>query len=89
MLRLAAGLPDALVGVPPDTGSALRLRLYDRPEPAWQALVPPSMEQDRVRGPRRKRRSDADERRHCPRERGVHLRNQRGRPASIRAALSH
>src|SRR6516225_2844206 len=48
MLRLAAGLPDALVGVAPNTGSALRLRLDDRPEPTWQALVPPGMEQDRV-----------------------------------------
>src|SRR5437764_11373765 len=48
MLRLAAGLPDALVGVAPNTGSALRLRLDDRPEPAWQALVPPRMEQDRI-----------------------------------------
>src|SRR5262249_10443375 len=48
MLRLAAGLPDALVGVAPNTGGALRLRLDDRPEPAWQALVPPRMEQDRV-----------------------------------------
>src|SRR5215467_9161088 len=48
MLRLAAGLPDALVGVAPDTGSALRLRLDDRPESAWQALVPPGMEQNRV-----------------------------------------
>ena len=48
MLWLAAGLPDALVGVAPDTGGALRLRLDDRPEPARQTLVPACVEQDRV-----------------------------------------
>src|SRR5262249_18816741 len=48
VLRLAAGLPDALVGVAPDPGGALRLRLDDRPEPARQALVPAGVEQDRV-----------------------------------------
>ena len=48
MLWLAASLPDALVGVAPDTDGALRLRLDDRPETAWQALVSPGMEQDRV-----------------------------------------
>src|SRR5215813_10153602 len=48
MLWLATSLPDALVGVAPDTAGALRLRLDDRPEPAWQALISPGMEQDRV-----------------------------------------
>jgi hypothetical protein len=48
VLWLAAALPDPLVGLAPDTGGALRLRLDDRPEPARQALVPPGMEQDRV-----------------------------------------
>src|SRR5262249_2352066 len=48
MLWLAASLPDTLVGVAPDTAGALRLRLDDRPEPAWQALVSPGMEQNRV-----------------------------------------
>src|SRR5262249_57994335 len=48
MLWLAASLPDTLVGVAPDTAGALRLRLDDRPEPAWQALGSPGMEQNRV-----------------------------------------
>src|SRR5215831_6578777 len=48
MLWLTASLPDALVGVAPDTAGALGLGLNDRPEPAWQALVSPGMEQDRV-----------------------------------------
>src|SRR6516165_704415 len=48
MLWLAASFPDALVGVAPDTGGALRLRLNDRPEPARQAFVVPGVQQDRV-----------------------------------------
>src|SRR3974390_3270323 len=48
MLWLCASPPESLVGVAPDTGGALRLRLADRPETAWQALVSPGMEQDRV-----------------------------------------
>ena len=48
VLRLAARLPDPLVGVPPDTGRALRLGLDDRPEPAGQALAAAGVEQDRV-----------------------------------------
>src|SRR5215831_1869666 len=48
MLWLAASLPDALVWVAPDTAGALRLRLDDRPEPAWQALISSGMKQDRV-----------------------------------------
>src|SRR5262249_47298691 len=48
MLWLATSFPDALVGVAPDTAGALRLRLDDRPEPAWQALISLGMEQDRV-----------------------------------------
>src|SRR5215468_94706 len=39
VLRLAAGLPDALVWVTPDTDRTRRLRLDDRPEPARQTLV--------------------------------------------------
>ena len=48
MLRLAAGLPDALVGLAPDGGRALGLRLDDRPETPRQALAVPGVEQDRV-----------------------------------------
>src|SRR5499427_10603891 len=48
VLRLAAGLPDALVGVAPDTGRTRRLRLDDRPEPARQTLVAAGVEQDRI-----------------------------------------
>ena len=46
--RLAAGLPDALVGVPPYLRRALRLGLDDRPQPPRQALAAARMEQDRV-----------------------------------------
>ena len=49
MLRFVTGLPDALVGVAPDTGGARYLQLDNWPEPARQALVPPGMEQDRVK----------------------------------------
>src|SRR5215471_2414280 len=48
MLWLTASLPDALVGVAPDAGGALCLRLDDRPEPARQALVAPGVQKDRV-----------------------------------------
>ena len=48
VLRLAAGLPDALVGLPPDLRRALRLRLHDRPQPPGQALRVARVEQDRV-----------------------------------------
>src|SRR5262249_25347786 len=39
VLRLATGLPDALVRVAPDAGGARSLRLDNRPEPARQTLV--------------------------------------------------
>ena len=48
MLRLAAGLPDALVGLAPDLRRALGLRLDDRPEPPRQPLRVARVEQDRV-----------------------------------------
>ena len=48
VLRLAARLPDALVGLAPDLRGALGLRLDDRPEPPRQALAVPRVEQDRV-----------------------------------------
>src|SRR6516164_3974765 len=48
MLWLTASLPDALVGVAPDAGGALCLRLDNRPEPARQALVAPGVQKDRV-----------------------------------------
>ena len=39
MLRLAAGLPDALVGLAPDLCGARRLRLDDRPQRTGQSLA--------------------------------------------------
>ena len=48
MLRLAAGLPDALVGLAPDLGGALGLRLHDRPQPPGQALAVHRVLEDRV-----------------------------------------
>ena len=48
VLRVAAGLPDALVGIPPDLCRALRLALDDRPQPPRHALAATRMEQDRV-----------------------------------------
>ena len=48
MLRLAAGLPDPLVGIAPHLRRALRLGLDDRPQPPRQALAAARMEQDRV-----------------------------------------
>src|SRR5438132_11316778 len=48
VLRLAAGLPDALVRLFPDSDGALRLGLDDRPEPARQALALPRVQEDRV-----------------------------------------
>ena len=48
MLRLAAGLPDPLVGLPPDLRRALGLRLDDRPQPPRQTLRVTRVEQDRV-----------------------------------------
>ena len=48
VLRLAARLPDALVGLAPDVARALRLGLHDRPQPARQALAAPRVQQDRV-----------------------------------------
>ena len=50
VLRRAACLPDALVGLPPDGGRALGLRLDERPEPAGEALAAPGVEEDRVEG---------------------------------------
>ena len=48
MLGLAARLPDALIGLAPDRGRALGLRLHDRPKPARQPLAAPCVQQDRV-----------------------------------------
>ena len=48
MLRLAAGLPDALVRLPPHLRRALRLSLDDRPEPPRQTLRLAGVQQDRV-----------------------------------------
>ena len=48
VLRVAARLPDALVGLAPHLRRALRLGLDDRPQPPRQALAAPRMEQDRV-----------------------------------------
>ena len=48
MLGLAAGLPDALVGVAPHRGGALGLGLDERPQAPGQALAAPGVEQDRV-----------------------------------------
>src|SRR2546421_4996783 len=42
------GLPDALVGLAPYAGRALRLRLHDRPQASRQALAAPRVQQDRV-----------------------------------------
>ena len=48
MLRLAARLPDALIGLAPDLGRALGLRLHDRPQPPRQALAVHRVLEDRV-----------------------------------------
>ena len=48
MLRLAAGLPDALVGLAPHLGGALGLRLHDRPQAPGQALAVHGVLEDRV-----------------------------------------
>ena len=48
LLRLAAGLPDALVRLAPYVGRALGLRLDDRPQPPRQTLAAPRVQQDRV-----------------------------------------
>src|SRR5204863_2674336 len=48
VLRLAASLPDPLVGLAPDARRALGLRLNERPQPPRQALASPRVEQDRV-----------------------------------------
>ena len=48
VLRRAARLPDALVGLAPDLRRALGLRLDDRPEPPRQPLALARVEQDRV-----------------------------------------
>ena len=48
VLRRAAGLPDALVGLAPDGGRAVGLGLHDRPQAARQALAALRVEQDRV-----------------------------------------
>ena len=48
MLRLATGLPDALVGVLPHLRGALGLRLDDRPEAMRQPVGHPRVKQDRV-----------------------------------------
>jgi hypothetical protein len=45
---LAAGLPDALVGLPPYLGGARGLRLDDRPKAAREALAPDGVKPDRV-----------------------------------------
>ena len=48
VLRLAARLPDPLVGLLPDPCRALRLRLDDRPEALREALASAGVEQDRI-----------------------------------------
>ena len=48
MLGLAAGLPDALVRLPPDPFRAAGLRLDDPPQPPWQPLAAPGVQQDGV-----------------------------------------
>ncbi len=48
MLRLAARLPDPLVGVAPHRLGALGLRLDERPQPPRQALAAPRVQQHRV-----------------------------------------
>ena len=48
VLGVSTGLPDPLVGVLPDLGRALGLRLHDRPQASRQALGAARMEQDRV-----------------------------------------
>ena len=48
MLRLAARLPDPLVGLAPDARRALRLRLDDRPQPPREPLAAARVQQDRV-----------------------------------------
>ena len=50
VLGLAASLPDALIGLPPDARRALGLRLDERPEPARQALAPAGVQEDGVEG---------------------------------------
>ena len=48
MLRLAPGLPDALVGLAPDGLGALRLRLDQRPQAPRQPLAAPGMQKHRI-----------------------------------------
>ena len=48
VLRLAARLPDPLVGLAPDLRRAFGLRLDDRPEAPRQPLAAPRVQQDRV-----------------------------------------
>src|SRR5919201_992480 len=48
MLRLAARLPDALVGVTPDRLRALGLRPNERPQPPWQTLAAARVQEDGV-----------------------------------------
>ena len=48
VLGVAARLPDPLVGLAPDRGRALGLRLHDRPQPARQPVAAPRVQQDRV-----------------------------------------
>ncbi len=48
VLRRAARLPDALVGVLPDRRRTLGLRLDDRPQPAREPLAAAGMEEERV-----------------------------------------
>ena len=48
VLRLAARLPDSLVGLLPDLRRALGLRLHHRPEPPGQPLAAAAVQQDRV-----------------------------------------
>src|SRR5215207_9225338 len=48
MLRLAASLPDSLVRLPPERGSALGLRLDDRPQSPRQPIAASNVQQDRI-----------------------------------------
>ena len=50
MLRLAARLPDALVGLTPHRRGALGLLLHERPQAPRNALAAAAVEQDGVEG---------------------------------------
>ncbi len=65
VLRRAARLPDALVGLAPDGRRAVGLRLHDRPQAPGEALAAPACGAGSSRAPRRRRRSGAGRTRRC------------------------